>query len=126
MLPCQKPSTRIEDSETEYKQGNRGPCCMSQSELLSARTFGGLLGDALTGDGALFTREDAVEAAWAVVDPVLKRHHRFRPSRRHTWGPKEADLIIASDGGWRNPRPEEPECTRFDCVLRFFILFRRL
>jgi len=35
-----------------------------------------LLGDAMTGDGALFTREDAVEAAWAVVDPVLKAHHR--------------------------------------------------
>jgi glucose-6-phosphate 1-dehydrogenase len=31
-----------------------------------------LLGDAMAGDGALFTREDAVEAAWAVVDPVLK------------------------------------------------------
>src|ERR1700684_1609832 len=35
-----------------------------------------LLGDAMMGDGALFTREDAVEAAWAVVDPVLKTHHR--------------------------------------------------
>ena len=35
-----------------------------------------LLGDAMAGDGALFTREDAVEAAWAVVDPVLKKHHR--------------------------------------------------
>jgi glucose-6-phosphate 1-dehydrogenase len=37
-----------------------------------------LLGDAMIGDGALFTREDAVEAAWAVVDPVLKKHHRVR------------------------------------------------
>ena len=65
-----------------------------------------LLGDAMTGDGALFTREDAVEAAWAVVGPVLKTHHRVRPYRRHSWGPKEADAIIASDGGWHNPRPE--------------------
>jgi glucose-6-phosphate 1-dehydrogenase len=47
-----------------------------------------LLGDALTGDGALFTREDAVEAAWAVVDPVLKRHHKARPYRRRSWGRK--------------------------------------
>ena len=61
------------------------------------------MGDALTGDGALFTREDAVEAAWAVVDPVLKRHHKARPYRRGSWGPKEADAIIASDGGWHNP-----------------------
>jgi len=63
-----------------------------------------LLGDAMAGDGALFTREDAVEAAWAVVDPVLKKHHRVRPYKRHSWGPKEADAIIASDGGWHNPR----------------------
>jgi glucose-6-phosphate 1-dehydrogenase len=66
-----------------------------------------LLGDAMAGDGALFTRENAVEAAWAVVDPVLKTHHRARPYKRGTWGPKEADAIIASDGGWHNPRPKE-------------------
>jgi glucose-6-phosphate 1-dehydrogenase len=62
-----------------------------------------LLGDAMAGDGALFTREDAVEAAWAVVDPVLKTHHRVRPYKRRSWGPKEADAIIVSDGGWHNP-----------------------
>ena len=64
-----------------------------------------LLGDAMVGDGALFTREDAVEAAWAVVDPVLKTHHRVRPYKRGSWGPKQADTIIASDGGWHNPKP---------------------
>jgi len=63
-----------------------------------------LLTDAMAGDGALFTREVAVEAAWAVVDPVLKTHHRVRPYKRHSWGPKEADAIIASDGHWHNPR----------------------
>jgi glucose-6-phosphate 1-dehydrogenase len=62
-----------------------------------------LLGDAMKGDGALFTRQDAVEAAWAVVDPVLKKHHRVRPYKRHTWGPKEADALIASNGHWHNP-----------------------
>jgi glucose-6-phosphate 1-dehydrogenase len=62
-----------------------------------------LLGDAMIGDGALFAREDAVEAAWAVVDPVLKRHHRVRPYKRLSWGPKEADTIIGSDGPWHNP-----------------------
>src|ERR1700685_790161 len=48
-----------------------------------------LLGDAMMGDGALFTREDAVEAAWAVVDPVLQKHHRVRPYQRGTWGAEE-------------------------------------
>ncbi len=62
-----------------------------------------LLTDAMNGDGALFTREDAVEAAWAVVEPVLKNHPRVHPYRRGGWGPKEADAIIASDGGWHNP-----------------------
>ena len=66
-----------------------------------------LLGDAMNGDGALFTREDAVEAAWAVVDPVLKTHRRVRPYRRGSWGPKEADAIMASGGSWHNPRPKE-------------------
>ncbi len=63
-----------------------------------------LLGDAMIGDGALFTREDAVEAAWAVVDPVLRHHHRVRTYKRGSWGPKEADALIASDGYWHNPR----------------------
>jgi glucose-6-phosphate 1-dehydrogenase len=66
-----------------------------------------LLGDAMVGDGALFTRENAIEAAWAVVDPVLKTHHRAHLYKRGSWGPKEADVIIASDGSWHNPRPKE-------------------
>ena len=55
------------------------------------------------GNGALFTREDAVEAAWAVVDPVLRTHHPVQPYKRGSWGPKEADALIAADGGWYNP-----------------------
>jgi len=64
-----------------------------------------LLTDAMAGDGALFTREDAVEATWAAVDPVLETHHRARRYTRESWGPKEADALIASDGGWYNPTP---------------------
>ncbi|HXQ13583.1 MAG TPA: glucose-6-phosphate dehydrogenase [Caulobacteraceae bacterium] len=67
-----------------------------------------LLGDAMAGDGALFTREDAVEAAWRAVDPVLKTHHKVRRYHRGSWGPREANAIIAADGGWHNPRrPKE-------------------
>jgi len=62
-----------------------------------------LLGDAMLGDGALFTREDAVEAAWAVVDPVLKSHHRVHPYKPGTWGPGAASSILASDDRWHNP-----------------------
>ncbi len=62
-----------------------------------------LLGDAMAGNGTLFTRENAVEAAWSVVDPVLTNHHRVYPYRRNSWGPKSADALIAGDGRWRNP-----------------------
>jgi glucose-6-phosphate 1-dehydrogenase len=62
-----------------------------------------LLGDAMMGNGALFTREDAVEAAWAVVDPVLKKHNRARVYKRGTWGPKEANAILQQGETWHNP-----------------------
>jgi len=66
-----------------------------------------LLGDAMAGNGALFTREDAVEAAWAVVDPVLANHHGAIAYRRGSWGPKEADALVAPDGCWHNPRLDD-------------------
>ncbi len=62
-----------------------------------------LLADAIAGNGALFTREDAVEAAWAAVDPVLEKHAKALPYRRGSWGPKAADALIAHDGPWHNP-----------------------
>jgi glucose-6-phosphate 1-dehydrogenase len=64
-----------------------------------------LLSDAVVGDGALFTREDAVEAAWAVVDGVLEKHPRALPYKRGTWGPQEADSLIRKHGRWHNPTP---------------------
>lgn len=65
-----------------------------------------LLGDALAGDGALFAREDCLEAAWAVVDPVLEKHHPAIPYACGSWGPEAADALIAAHGGWHNPEPE--------------------
>jgi glucose-6-phosphate 1-dehydrogenase len=67
-----------------------------------------LLADAMAGDGALFTSEEAVEAAWEVVEPVLTNHHRVSPYDKGTWGPKEADDLIQSDGCWYNPEHEIP------------------
>jgi glucose-6-phosphate 1-dehydrogenase len=66
-----------------------------------------LLEDAMAGDGALFTREDAVDAAWSAVEPVLENHRHARPYKRGTWGPKAADALIA-DGRWHNPEPSRP------------------
>ena len=62
-----------------------------------------LLGDAMAGDATLFAREDAVEAAWAVVDPVLGRDAAPHPYEPGTWGPSEADRLTADVGGWAQP-----------------------
>ena len=95
------------------KRGGKG-CIGDQRELYlleeqpgEEQPYERLRGDAMAGDGALFAREDAVEAAWAAVDPVLKHHHRVRPYKRGSWGPKEADALIAPDGQWQNPVPSE-------------------
>lgn len=59
-----------------------------------------LLGDAMVGDATLFAREDGVEAAWAIVDPILQASgpvHEYEPG---TWGPPQADALVADVGGW--------------------------
>ena len=64
-----------------------------------------LLGDAMIGNGALFIRQDAVEAAWAVVEPILENHPRVKPYLCRSWGPEAANELIVGDGGWINPLP---------------------
>src|SRR6059036_1179286 len=62
-----------------------------------------VLGDAMHGDATLFAREDYVEEAWRIVDPVLKDGtpvHEYEPG---TWGPKEVDARVSPPGGWQNP-----------------------
>jgi glucose-6-phosphate 1-dehydrogenase len=62
-----------------------------------------LLGDAMQGDGTLFAREDGVEAAWEIVDPILKNLAPVREYEPGTWGPSEADALAADVGGWHAP-----------------------
>jgi glucose-6-phosphate 1-dehydrogenase len=64
-----------------------------------------LLTDAMNGDGALFAREDAIEAAWAVVEPVLVEPPPVQIYAAGSWGPLAAEQFIAGDGGWQNPKP---------------------
>jgi glucose-6-phosphate 1-dehydrogenase len=60
-----------------------------------------VLGEAMQGDATLFAREDYVEEAWRIVDPVLKLGTPVYEYEPGTWGPKEVD--IAPPGGWQNP-----------------------
>jgi glucose-6-phosphate 1-dehydrogenase len=67
-----------------------------------------VLGDAMQGDATLFAREDYVEEAWRIVDPVLRVTspvHEYEPG---TWGPREVDSRVAPPGGWQNPMVRLP------------------
>jgi len=67
-----------------------------------------VLGDAMQGDATLFAREDYVEEAWRIVDPVLKADtpvHEYEPG---TWGPKEVESSATPPGGWQNPSVKSP------------------
>ena len=63
-----------------------------------------LLGDAMEGDQTLFSREDAVEAAWSIVDPVLGAVTPVLPYEPKTWGPDAAKKLTADVGGWLDPQ----------------------
>jgi glucose-6-phosphate 1-dehydrogenase len=61
-----------------------------------------VLGDAMAGDATLFAREDYVEQAWRIVDPVLKKVTPVYPYDPGTWGPHEVERVTPP-GGWQNP-----------------------
>jgi glucose-6-phosphate 1-dehydrogenase len=72
-----------------------------------------LIGDALSGDATLFAREDEVEAAWAVVDPVLNDVTPVYLYEPGTWGPAEAFHIIEGECGWHDPGATAEGWTRW-------------
>ena len=82
-----------------------------QVELLASRRPGAeekdayerVLGDAMAGDRTLFAREDYVEEAWRIVDPVLSADTPVYDYAPGTWGPQEVDRLVAPPGGWQAP-----------------------
>ena len=59
-----------------------------------------LLGDAIAGDATLFARQDVVEAAWAIVDPLIQDPGALFDYEPGSWGPPQADSLLADVGGW--------------------------
>ena len=78
--------------------------CNDHPDEMSA--YERLLGDAMDGEAMLFARQDSVEAAWRVVEPVLAHRDPACIYEPGTWGPAEADLLLAG-GRWHNPRPPQ-------------------
>ena len=66
-----------------------------------------VLGEAMAGDATLFAREDHVEEAWRIVDPVLKRGTPVYQYEPNAWGPREADDHLSAAAGWQNPTVAE-------------------
>lgn len=64
-----------------------------------------LLRDAMAGDATLFAREDYVEEAWRIVDPILKSPPRLHEYEPNHWGPSDAGQCITPPGGWHDPVP---------------------
>jgi glucose-6-phosphate 1-dehydrogenase len=63
-----------------------------------------LLGDAMRGQNELFARQDLVEAQWRAVEPILGNATPLYDYEPGTWGPDEANQLIADDGPWSNPK----------------------
>jgi len=68
-----------------------------------------VLGDAMAGDATLFAREDYVEEAWRIVDPVLNANTPIYEYDKGTWGPKEVGEKVSPPGGWHNPIATDAE-----------------
>ena len=62
-----------------------------------------LIGDAIKGDQTLFARQDGVEAAWRIIDPILRMRTPVYSYPIGTWGPEESQALTAIHSGWHNP-----------------------
>jgi glucose-6-phosphate 1-dehydrogenase len=68
-----------------------------------------VLGDAMAGDSTLFARQDYVEEAWRIVDPVLKAGTPIYEYEKGAWGPSEVEQIVSPAGGWHSPNVADHE-----------------
>ena len=76
---------------------------ISQDQSSEMEVYERRLTDATRGDALLFARQDAVEAAWAIVDPILGNVIPIHSYEQSTWGPEEANHLAEDVGGWHNP-----------------------
>jgi len=93
-------------------QGRDVELFVDQRDKDEADAYERLIGAAMIGDTSLFARQDEVEAAWAVVEPVLNvdsAPYEYTPG---TWGPKQADDVIAGECSWHNPGADAHSWTR--------------
>ncbi len=94
-------------------QGREVELFVSQQQGEEMDAYERLIGDATIGDAVLFAREDEVQAAWAVVDPVLRAQTPVYEYPQGSWGPPQAEaLIVEGPCGWHNPGASAHSWTR--------------
>jgi glucose-6-phosphate 1-dehydrogenase len=91
----------------ERRVGEDVELVAAQNEGDAMAPYERLLGDAMRGDPSLFASEKTVEAQWRIVDPILGNLTPLYFYDKGSWGPTEADQVIARDGIWYNPKPVE-------------------
>ena len=82
----------VDQAQTQGKPGGR------------LGDYARLIGDAMAGDATLFARQDVVEAAWAIIDPVIHGPSPMFEYDPGSWGPPQADRLVADIGGWNTPK----------------------
>ncbi len=82
----------VDQAQTQGKPGGR------------LGDYARLIGDAMAGDATLFARQDVVEAAWAIIDPVIHGPSPMFEYDPGSWGPPQADRLVANIGGWNTPK----------------------
>jgi glucose-6-phosphate 1-dehydrogenase len=85
--------------------------CKDPRELMEP--YDRLLGAAMQGDPLLFARQDEVETAWRIVDPILKRPSPLHVYEPGSWGPPESQGLLAGSGGWHEPTQEEHDAPSY-------------
>ncbi|CAN5220989.1 glucose-6-phosphate dehydrogenase [soil metagenome] len=97
-----KPGEKMVGRETELR------VCSETADEMDA--YERLIGDAMKGDPTLFARQDGVEAAWNIVEPILDTESNVEPYEPGSWGPAAAARLTAKVGGWHNPEPAREPC----------------
>lgn len=93
-------------------QGREVELFVAQHEADAMDAYERLIGVALIGDTSHFAREDEVEAAWAIVDPVLRAEDAPHAYTCGTWGPRDSERLLAGSCSWHNPGAEPQGWTR--------------
>jgi glucose-6-phosphate 1-dehydrogenase len=92
--PGEALESRPVDLSYDYDERREGP---------REQAYARLLASAMEGDQRLFARADGVEEAWRVVEPALSDREPVHIYEPGSWGPAEADALVAGDGGWHCP-----------------------